>query len=527
MIKGEFPIKFNKSITFIIVVLLLVPILYSQVQCTEAAAEKTGWQFPIINLIGTGWAYLHKPIIFAEAFKAVPSNITIGYNEKVTIQFGNVDLESGEFEPQPDIAWFLTQVYYQYSVEFPEGNSDGWFVTFDPPMNIRKKGEYALTNVTIALHAPPSSSEAVQSTVLRIKIADVWAFKNIWYPDLRTQPEKWPIIGGVKQITNYMLTGRGPVGWFIAAVTGGFGKYSGKIMTDYYYVDINVKVKPFHSVKIQALSPEKLLPNDVISIPILVQNLGNYNDSIGFRVKTKNNTFLQMTQNTSIGLRPGEQGQVFVGIASSNNMLDTGTLHSITLEAFSTDEPEMTIAKQNIILETQGLYISEENATYSIGVGLVILCIVLLLWYWRRKISETIRKKPEKPWKLPQEQQPLAELKRTDKNAYNQERIMMQDEYKSALLGYKDYKKQTPITRTEGKLKKTISSIYQKLIAPFKTIGKPKTKPKKVQPVLFKKPVKKPKTEVVKPIVPVEDNTKERILARIRREQERQLRRSQ
>jgi hypothetical protein len=73
-------------------------------------------------------------------------------------------------------------------------------------------------------------------------------------------------------------------------------------MTDYYYVDINVKVKPFHFVNIKAFPPEKLLPNDVISIPVLVQNLGNYNDSISFRVKTENNTLLQLTQNTTIAL---------------------------------------------------------------------------------------------------------------------------------------------------------------------------------------------------------------------------------
>jgi hypothetical protein len=158
-------------------------------------------------------------------------------------------------------------------------------------------------------------------------------------------------------------------------------------------------------------------------------------------------------------LRPGQQGQVFVGIASPDNILDTGTLHSITLEAFSNDQPEShDCYTEHHILETQGLYISEENATYSFGIGLIILCIVIILLYWRRKISETIRKKPEKPWKLPEEQQHLAELKRTDKNAYEQERLMMQDEYKSAMLWYKDQKKQARMTPTEGKLKKMYSS---------------------------------------------------------------------
>ncbi|MFA5102519.1 MAG: hypothetical protein WC525_05150 [Candidatus Thermoplasmatota archaeon] len=519
--KGEIPIKLKKSITFIVVLFLIGPLISSQVQSTEAASQRSGWPYPLINVIGAVWASLNNVTILPNAYKAVPSNIAIGYNEKVTIQVGSIDLETGNFSSLPK-RWFLSQAYLSYSIEYPDGNSDGWFVTFDPPVNIQNDTKLAVTNATIALYAPVSASETVQSKILRIRIADTWVFQNIWYPELRTHPEKWPIIGkeNIPLVT-------GPVGWFVAALMGGFGKYSGKIMTDYYYVDVNVKVKPFHSVNIKALPPEKLLPNDVISIPVLVQNLGNYNDSISFRVKTKNNTRLQLTQNTTIALEPAQQGQVFVGIASPDNFLDTGTLHSITLEAFSTDQPNITIATQNIILETQGLYISEENATYSFGVGLIILCVVLILWYWRRKISETFRKKPEKPWKLPEERQHLAELKRTDKNAYEQERLMMQDEYKSAILWYKDQKKQARMTPTEGKLKKIYSSTVNKITAPFKREGKSKKKPKKAQPVLFKRPVKKPKVEKVTPIPPVGDITKEKILTRIKREQERQLRRLQ
>jgi hypothetical protein len=102
---------------------------------------------------------------------------------------------------------------------------------------------------------------------------------------------------------------------------------------------------------------------------------------------------------------------------------------------------------------------------------------------------------------------------------------MMQDEYKSALLWYKDDKKQSGITPTKEKLKKTSSSFFNKLAAPFKRERKPKKKPKKTQSVLLKRPVKKPKAETEKPIVSVGDITKEKILAKIKRQQEKQLRR--
>ena len=80
-----------------------------------------------------------------------------------------------------------------------------------------------MTNVTISLNSPQSSSQAIQSKILRIKVDDVWIFGNIWFQPLRTHPEMWPLGA------NWTL-GLGPFGWFLAALIGGFGKYSGKIM---------------------------------------------------------------------------------------------------------------------------------------------------------------------------------------------------------------------------------------------------------------------------------------------------------
>ncbi|MCX6671766.1 MAG: hypothetical protein NTX92_07590 [Euryarchaeota archaeon] len=231
-----------------------------------------------------------------------------------------------------------------------------------------------------------------------------------------------------------------------------------------------------------------------------------------------------MTNNATITLQPGEQGQALVGVAAPANFLDTGTLHSIFIDTYSTDEPTTSIASQRIFVETQGLYFSEESSVYTLGVGLLFLIGVVLFLTWRRKVSETIRKKPQKPWKIPEEQQHLAELKRTDKNAYEQERIMMQDEYKSALLWYKDDRKQLRTKPTKEKSIKTESSFFKKLTASLKTEGKPKQKQKEKPKKKSLALLKRPKEKIVKPITSIEDITKEKILTKIKREQEKQLR---
>ncbi|MCU0850015.1 MAG: hypothetical protein MUC80_01910 [Candidatus Thermoplasmatota archaeon] len=475
--------------------------------------------FPIINLITYFLGALKPPISFAEGFKATPSNITIGYNEKVTIQIGNIDLITGNFSlafPR----FFLAGRYLTFTAEYPEGYSGGLFVNFNPPVVVEEAGKYSITNVTISLNSPPRANDIIQSRTIRIRIADTWIIKNLWWPE-----DKAYWVGGDRWIP----FATGPPFWFLAALFGGFGKNSGKILTDYYYIDVLVKVKAFHAVKIQPLTLEKLAPNEIMSIPLLVQNLGNYNDTINFRAKTENNTFLEITQDSSIALQPGEEGQVFVGVASPNNFLDTGTLHEITLEAYSSEEPNVTIATQRIALETKGVYVSEENVTFGFGAGLIFLIVVAFLFYWRRKISETIRKKPEKPWKILEEEQHLAELKQTNKHAYEQERLMMQDEYKSALLFYKDESKQYKrfgIIPSQMK-KESSPSFFKKILMSLKTAVTPKQKPTKAKLVLPKKKEKKPIKQKVKSVIPASDVTKDKLLAKIRREQEKQLRKLQ
>jgi len=427
------------------------------------------------------------PIIsFADAYKAVPSNITIGYSENVTIQVGVVNMTSGQFEP-PFFLNALTAHYLSFSAEFPQGNPGGaWFVNFDPPLVYQNTPtDILVTNATISLTSPPSATNPIQSSIIRIKIINMWVAGNFWFAG--DQP-------GFESLSSKIF-------WFLGAITAGYGKFSGKILPEEIYVDVLVNVKPFHSVKIQALPLEKLAPNQIMTIPVLIENQGNYNDTFNFRIKRDSGSFLTLTNNATVTLRPGEQGQAMIGVAIPANVFDTGTLHTLTVEAFSTEQPNITIAQQILPVETQGFYFSEMNSIFMILLGLILLIIIVLIVRLKRKISEKTGKKPEKPWTIPEEKQHLQELRRTDKKAYEQERIMMKDEYKSALLWYEGYRKSLRKKLKENKLIKYLSTIFKKS---EKTL---KTEQKKKQPSILTK-----------------DITKEKALAKIKREQEKQLR---
>jgi len=498
--RGKPPIKHSKCISFIIVALILCPITFSQIQSTKAA-QTTNPKFPLIykvlNGIG-GLVEIFFPIIsFAEGYKVSPSNITIGYNEKATVRVGNINLTSGQFEP-PKNWFFFTERYVTFSAEFPGGNPDGvWFVNFNPPIAIQKSGELLITNATISLSSPPLASEMIQSTSIRIKVADTWVVNNLWYPENKSW---WP--GGANWKPGRVIF------WFFGAFTAGYGKLSGKVLTDYYYVNVSVKVKPYHAAKIYAVPPNTITPNEIVSIPVMVENQGNYNDTFNFRVKSDMGYPLILTNNGTITLRPGEQGQAFVGVAAPGNIVDTGTLHSLIIEVYSGDQPNVTIGTQRLMLETQGLYVSEQISVYSIGIAFFIILVFSLFLAWRRRVNQQISIAPEKPWKIPEEQQHLAELKQTDRNAYRQERLMMADEHKSASLWYEGYRKS-----------------LRKKPATEKPEQKQKEKPKKPLSTFFKKPKKPPQGEQkkVQPSIPPEDTAKEKALVKIKNEQDKQL----
>jgi hypothetical protein len=458
-------------------------------------------------ILGTILDFLVYPIIFAEAYAAFPANITVGINEPATLQIGNIDPGTGTIEPMEKPFFLYDRILYFSAEVLGDGPSNVWFINFDPPsMNASK---LPVTNVTISLTSPPMATEPIQNTIIRIHIADTWITGNMWFA------KKSDFKEGEEPSFIFRVT------WPLAAFTGGFGKLSGKILVEPYYVDVLVTVKPFHAAKIQALPPKKLSPSQTTSIPILIENQGNYNDTFNFRIRTETGHPITVTRNGTITLQPGEQGQAFIGVALPKNILDTGTLHSLFIEVYSANQPNVSIATQRVFIESQGLYITQENTVYSIGFGLFFLIIIGVFLNLRQKSSRKNGKKPKKPWKIPEEQQHLKELKRTDNVAYEHERLMMEDEYKSALLWYKNDSKIPRKERKRDKQKKPISNTVKKLINLPKKIQKTKKKQKKPK----KKPKEKPKKQLIKPLAPKEETSKEQVLSKIKKEQEKQLRR--
>jgi len=272
----------------------------------------------------------------------------------------------------------------------------------------------------------------------------------------------------------------------------------------YTYITLPVKAVSFNYVFVNALEPtKKAAPKSVVYFPIQITNKGEYKGMYQFTVNGQLGTYGLVSQQSLI-LNPGETKTVQLGVMTPEVFYDIGTPRQVDISVYPLGNPTENF-DFSVVVITEGFYISPLISFVLAVIIILALLVYFLFFYLRAKRERERYGKPEKPWKIPEERQHLEELKQDDKQAYDKERMMMEDEYKSAMLWYTSY-------RAAMKRK-------PKEIKPVQT-----EKPKKRTLTIFKRSQKKPKQEKVEAIVPVDDQSKQKALAKIQREQEKQLR---
>ncbi len=471
-----------------------------------------------------------KPIIqfFITTGYSDPPIIEIGYNETIYIDVGLLDLITNTFEVVDEEEMTLNvekERYLKFEVlEYPGGNNTGgkWKVDFNPIVLKREVNIPLKTNVSVSLRSPRLPDEPITSGVLKINITDSLVFENIRLPPEGVSMRWWV--------------------WAALSYWGGWGSWSGTVQEDYYEVDILVKVKPYHAVNLETVKYYIFNPDQIASIPIFMQNLGNYKDTFSFRVVSEHDE-IRISDPYSITLEPGEKQSTYLGIEFAPNVLDYGTIHNIKIEAFSTAD-NSTIATETITIESKGVYFSEISIFSTMFLLVLFVIIILFLIFRYKKIKDDICVKPDKPWELPEEKKYLESLKEKDEKKYNEVRKMMDDEYKSSILWYENYVYTIshPKHVKTIKIKKNIIKFFKKKDKTKKIDTKKKndekTKTEKNKIKFFKKKDKTKKidakkkndekTKTEKNIThinkknSISENKKQKVLRRIKKNQEKQ-----
>ena len=430
--------KFHKkklSVTIVILLLLITvnTVAYAESTETDDTEETDETQQDLANPYGLSeprkfLKYVLGRYVIASLspamtfFVAVPNAnpevIEIGINETVVVDIGIIDYTTDDYEEEQtniDAKQFLLAEV----VEYPGGVNDGsWFVSFDPSSVVVGPGSPKHMKMTISLKSPPNPENPVQSGVLKLNLVDKWACGNIFVP---TEGPK--------------------LGWFIGAVTAGWGfQLTGKVVYDEIPLNILVKVKPYHYAKVESLPLINLEPNEVTSIPIDIQNLGNYNDTFGFNITSENGD-IKISNPVTVTLSPGEKQETLLGVSTPRKFFDFGTVHNVKLQVFSYDDPNNIIGEKTVFLQTKGMYVSEfVLVLLFIFFILIVLIIGVVIYLRRRKIQDLVMK-PDKPWEIDKEKKNLDKLQEKDPEKYKETMNMMKDEYKSSILWYKDHLK--------------------------------------------------------------------------------------
>ena len=460
-------------------------------------------------------------------FYADPDYIELDYlgNTTVDLVWGVEDPERRPFHRfQSNVFPEFTLVY---DVVFPKDiPEDAFHAVFDPPIfdiveydeevgGSSAEAPQPATKLTLFLDIPGDPSNSIQDFILKVNVSIYRKYGDIM----------------------------GEFGRLISLLSGIWkANYEADIGHKSFY--IHVKIKPFRNAELYIPPLVKMNLNDCKSAQIQIQNRGSHVEQFGFRIDDVGGSLLVNTP-PPMTLYPGETGYAEVGLITKPVAYDRGTLHSVGIEVYPYDQPNVTLSSGVLSVKTQGFAIqgifSFKYSWHLFFVGIIVIfCGAVYLFIRRLKLTE-ICKKPPKPWTIPEEKEYLDKLLKEKKTGeYESTLKMMKEEYNSALLWYESYREfLIKEERKEGKLKKLVDSI----VAKFSDISKKAKKkwqekekkveePKKKEPEMGQETVeakpteitKDEKREIVDKIAEREKRKREKALQKIKNQQNKQKR---
>lgn len=188
-------------------------------------------------------------------------------------------------------------------------------------------------------------------------------------------------------------------------------------------------------------------PNEIIDAPVRLINLGL--GARSFDMEVTDNPCDLGVATTNGNLVRGKSEEVYtVSIETPDDRpWYFSELCTVTLAVSPSGQPDV-FQQVFIGVQVDGGYVDPVWVFQLLALLLLLLIIFFLLARRKARIEEEILGKPQKPWTIPVEALYLKALKSKDERAwYVVRHYLMEDEYRSALLWYKSYKKQTKGSR--------------------------------------------------------------------------------
>jgi hypothetical protein len=226
------------------------------------------------------------------------------------------------------------------------------------------------------------------------------------------------------------------------------------------YIYVPVKASALNNVKMNVGSTTKeAAPHSYVHFDITVSNLGYYKDMFKLDF-IEENKLEALSSKQLFVLNPGESQNLRIDVFTPEKFFDLGTPNKIEIYATSSGDLD-PVHIGTIVVITKGVFISPLIGIIGVPIIIFLILIYIIFFYNRNKKQREMFGKPDKPWTLTKERKYLENLKEKDKEEYNKVRKMMQDEYKSALLRYKNYRNYE--SRRLGSRSEFLKDIFKKL----------------------------------------------------------------
>lgn len=219
-----------------------------------------------------------------------------------------------------------------------------------------------------------------------------------------------------------------------------------------------------HNVTVTAYSPGRdgfnaqvsrsfiVEPEQISTVPLRITNIGLYPRTFDLEV-ADNPCNVAVSPPSSIVVGGKSTEEVFVTVQGPTDRLWYFTEPcSITLRVVPQDNPNID---RTVILggQVNGGYFNPVWAFWAVGLLLAAVLLVLFVADRKARIEEELLGKPQKPWTIPVEKVYLDHLKQRDPRAhYVVRHFLMEEEYASSLLWYREFKRATAGTRSKERI---------------------------------------------------------------------------
>lgn len=193
-------------------------------------------------------------------------------------------------------------------------------------------------------------------------------------------------------------------------------------------------------------------PNEILSAPVRIINLAIGPRQFDMEVASNPCGMDVATQNNN--LVPGKGTEVYtVSLRTpATKLWYFSESCTVAVKVFPSGQPDV-FQQAFISVQVSGGYVNPVWVFQAVGLAILLLAIFLVLSRRKARIEEEILGKPQKPWLIPVEALYLKALKQKDERAwYVVRHYLMEDEYRSSLLWYKDFKRATKGSRSKERL---------------------------------------------------------------------------